>query len=157
MRYALLSGGINQIDTGHYYRDHRAEYVVGQVLKTMFRKFGLDRSEIFVTSKQGFIGDNSLHEAPSQLVFEELRQQTELEEKDFFLSEDRKNFYSFEPAFLDFSLNYSSRKMGLETIDCAVLDQPYETTYYHDMEYATRERRQERYFANLARAFEFYE
>ena len=32
LRYALLSGGINQIITGHSDRMHSAEYTVGKVL-----------------------------------------------------------------------------------------------------------------------------
>jgi len=39
----------------------------------MFRKFGLDRSEVFISSRQGIVGDNSYRDAPAELIFEELR------------------------------------------------------------------------------------
>ena len=64
----MLSGGINQIDTGHTYRQHRSELVVGKALKTMFKKFGMQRDEVFINSKQGFIGENHFEQAPAELV-----------------------------------------------------------------------------------------
>ena len=60
LKYAILSGGVNHIDTGHQYRRHRSEHVVGQVLRTLTEKYGLEREELFITSKQGFVGFNSI-------------------------------------------------------------------------------------------------
>lgn len=51
IRSAVLSGGINHIDTGHFFRCHRAEHTVGKALQTLHRKFGLQREEVFITSK----------------------------------------------------------------------------------------------------------
>lgn len=112
LRQALLSGGINHIDTGHSFREHRAEYTVAKVLRTLFNKFGLSREEVFINSKQGFIGNNSYVDAPQELVLEELKQQTSLTEEDFCIIDQNdgsggKEYYSLEPAFLEFSLNFS--------------------------------------------------
>jgi len=60
LKYAVLSGGVNHIDTGHQYRRHRSEHVVGQVLRTLTEKYGLSREEVFITSKQGFVGYDSI-------------------------------------------------------------------------------------------------
>lgn len=68
----MLTGGINHIDTCHSFRGHRAEFTIGRVLQTMFEKFGLKREEVFVNSKQGFIGDNTFEDAPAELTFQEL-------------------------------------------------------------------------------------
>jgi len=38
----------------------------------MFKKFGMQRDEVFINSKQGFIGINNAEDAPSELVLEEL-------------------------------------------------------------------------------------
>ena len=78
IRTALLSGSINHIDTGCFMRDHRAEMVAGRVLYTMFEKFGMDRSEVFVNSKHGLIGDNAYDEMYSSLIFQELIQNSAL-------------------------------------------------------------------------------
>ena len=51
LKYAILSGGMNHIDTGHSFRQHRAELTIGKLLPTLFEKYGLERDEIFVNSK----------------------------------------------------------------------------------------------------------
>ena len=61
------------------------------------------------------------------------------------------------PAFLDFSLNYSLKKLQLSTLDAALLTQPHETCNHHDMQHASKEHRKQKYFDQIARAFEFYE
>ena len=101
---------------------------------------------MFVNSKQGFIGDNDFEEAPAKLVFEELLANSSLEREDFYVLDDEQTYYSLHPAFLDFSLNYSLNKLQLETLDAVLLTQPFETIYHHELEYATKERRKQRYF-----------
>ena len=32
LKYAILSGGLNHIDTGHAFRQHRAELTIGKLL-----------------------------------------------------------------------------------------------------------------------------
>ena len=73
----------------------------------------MDRSEVFINSKQGFIGDNDFEDAPSQLIFQELLANTTLKQDDFYILDDEKTYYSMDPAFLDFSLNYSLKKLHL--------------------------------------------
>ena len=41
LRYAVMGGGCNHLDTGHTFRSHRSEYVVGRVLRTLIEKYGL--------------------------------------------------------------------------------------------------------------------
>lgn len=48
---ALMSGGVNHIDTGHTYRFHRAEKLVGNVLRTLIEKHGYSRNEFYINSK----------------------------------------------------------------------------------------------------------
>ena len=81
-------------------------------------------------------------DAPAALVFEELKQQTPLREEDFYIFDEEKTFYSLHPDFLEFSLNLSLQKLGLETLDCALLVDPFEVTYWHDLRYASTERRE---------------
>ena len=50
MKHAILSG-VNQIDTSLAYRCHRSEHVVGAVLQTLIKKYGMNRAEIYITSK----------------------------------------------------------------------------------------------------------
>ena len=103
LKYGILSGGINHIDTGHQYRRHRAERVVGLVLRTLTEKFGLQRDEVFITSKQGFVGYNSIDNTKELLQVEELLQTTDLTADEFMDG----CMYSIHPTFLDICLNNS--------------------------------------------------
>ena len=123
IRTALLSGGINHIDTGSFFAYQRAEPVVGKALKTMFEKFGMSREEVFVNSKQGWLLGNDTEEAPAALILEELLKSTNLTEEDF-ISEKRFNhdtFYSMHPEYLNFSLDFSLKQLGLQTLDAVLL------------------------------------
>ena len=51
LKYAIMSGGVNHIDTSHTFRRHRSELVVGKVLHTLIEKYGLEREEVFINSK----------------------------------------------------------------------------------------------------------
>ena len=129
----------------------------------MFKKFGMRRQEIFVNSKQGILCDNSYEQAQVQLILEELKKQTSLEEDDLIPvmrnDEEKRvtHYMSLQPAFLDFSLNYTRRSLQLETLDAALLMTPFEFTYRHKLETATDEKRRMRYRDAMANAFEFYE
>jgi aryl-alcohol dehydrogenase-like predicted oxidoreductase len=43
VKHALMSGGINHIDTGYNFRNQQSDRVVGQVLRTLINKYGYDR------------------------------------------------------------------------------------------------------------------
>ena len=55
-----LSGGINLIDTAINYRCQKAERTVGAVLKTLIHKYGINRDELFICTKNGYIPVNLL-------------------------------------------------------------------------------------------------
>ena len=156
LKYAILSGGMNHIDTGHSFRQHRAELTIGKLLTTLFEKYGVEREELFINSKQGAVGMNAYEEAPAQLIARELIDSTELEATDFA----RGGRYSLHPHFLDYSLNQSLEKLNLRTIDCAILQNPFEAAFLgytpEEAGHSTSARHQ-RYLYRLARAFQFYE
>ena len=83
MKYQILSGGINQIDSGHHFRWHKTEYTLGKLLNTLFQKYRLGRDEIFITSKQGYLDFNYQEKAHKTLVMQELVSSSSLQEKDF--------------------------------------------------------------------------
>lgn len=69
-----------------------------------------------------------------------------LDPKDFL----HGKFYSFDPVYLKRSLDVSRGKLNLSTIDCVLLQNPFEVgsiMYPDPAEYTKR----------LAKAFEFYE
>ena len=68
LKYQILSGGINHIDSGHQFRWHKTELILGQLLNTLFEKYKLGRDEIFITSKQGYLDFNYQEKAHQDLV-----------------------------------------------------------------------------------------
>ena len=62
------------------------------------------------------------------------------------------------PEFLNFSLDYSLSKLGLQTLDAVLLTQPFEVAYHtKELRYASLERQLNHYYDKLAKSFEFYE
>lgn len=53
-----MSGGINHIDTAPNYRYMQSERTMGRILTTMCRKYQYDRSELFISTKGGFIPED---------------------------------------------------------------------------------------------------
>ena len=51
LKHALMTGGINHIDTAANFRDQSSERIVGQVLQTLHHKYEIDRENFFVSSK----------------------------------------------------------------------------------------------------------
>jgi len=54
-----LSGGVNVVDTAINYRCQKAERSIGAALKTLINKNGVNRDELFISSKNGYIPDDS--------------------------------------------------------------------------------------------------
>ena len=77
LKHAIMSG-VNQIDTGHSFRGHRSELVVGLVLRSLVHKYGIDRSEVNVISKQGWVGSDSINEVPKEILVREIISSTGL-------------------------------------------------------------------------------
>ena len=85
LKYQILSGGVNHIDSGHHFRWHKAEYTLGKLLSTLFQKYRVERDELFITSKQGYLDLNYKEKAHYNLVIQELISSTSLDETDFVL------------------------------------------------------------------------
>jgi aryl-alcohol dehydrogenase-like predicted oxidoreductase len=65
LKLLVLSGGVNVIDTAINYRCSKAERVIGACLKTLTRKYGIKRDELFVCTKNGYIPDDADKGAPA--------------------------------------------------------------------------------------------
>ena len=150
VRWAVLSGGCNHLDTGHVFRCHRSEYVVGLVLRTLVEKFGVQRDEVFINSKQGFLDYDAFNQEKTSLQIEELIQSSGLSISPSDFHDHGMMKYSMHPISLKNSLKKSLAKMNISTLDCAFLDEPHETIRRFMDDKA-------QFNAQLTRAFEFYE
>ena len=68
----MLSGKINHIETNYSSRYQRAERVAGAAIMTLIEKYGIEREELFISTKQGFMSHDSVDKIPAKLIKEEL-------------------------------------------------------------------------------------
>ena len=109
---AAIDGGVNVIDTSLNYRNQRSEKNIGAALARMNAAGKLQRDEILVCTKAGYLVPNAIPSVPlksGELV---------------------ANAHSMAPAFLEDQLERSRQNLGLETIDVFYLHNP-ETQFKH--------------------------
>lgn len=146
LKKALMSGGVNSVDTSCQFREQSAERVVGAVLRTLVEKYGFSRNEFFIHSKQGHIVNDHEEQCPGLVEVKEVieRSNGKLSLDDFaneldiaagmgmdisrveHLKEDMNPLYSIHPVWLEHSLKKTLKKLGIETLDCYLLSDPIE-------------------------------
>lgn len=92
------------------------------------------------------MGQDSNDGSEAAVMIQEACNETGLTKADF---QAGRYGYSLDPAFLRFSLKRSLKRLQLESVDCLIIQNPYEV-YRQTFG-------QQKYEAMLARAFEFYE
>jgi aryl-alcohol dehydrogenase-like predicted oxidoreductase len=144
-----LTSGVNLIDTSANYADGGSEKLVGEVLKRLIESDRINRNQIVVVSKGGY-----------------------LQGSNYALSQQRKNEgnpfkavveyaegmeHCIHPGFLDDQIGRSLERLGLETLDGYLLHNP---EYYLGWAYKQgmdRERAAQEYYQRIDRAFRFLE
>ena len=84
LKYLLKSSTLNTIDTAINYRCQKAERTIGAVLRTLLTentnaadaddKEALSRDEIFVSSKSGYVPEDSDAGISSAILLEDLKE-----------------------------------------------------------------------------------
>ena len=59
IKQAVLSGGLNHIDTAPNYRYMKSEKTVGKAITTLHNKYDITRNMLFLTSKAGYVPENA--------------------------------------------------------------------------------------------------
>lgn len=59
IKQAVLSGGVNHIDTAPNYRYLKSEKTVGKALATLQHKYDIGRNMVFVSSKAGYVPEDA--------------------------------------------------------------------------------------------------
>jgi aryl-alcohol dehydrogenase-like predicted oxidoreductase len=59
IKTAVLSGGVNHIDTAPNYRYKKSETTVGKILTTLDNKYGVHRDQLFISTKGGYIPEDA--------------------------------------------------------------------------------------------------
>lgn len=111
-----LSMGFNVIDTSSNYGDGESESLIGKVLTKKIQKGELKRENVFIITKVGYIQGKNL-----EIV-------TELENTNRAFPEityyQEGCYHCIHPFFLEDQLEYSLKRLGLETVDVFLLHNP---------------------------------
>jgi aryl-alcohol dehydrogenase-like predicted oxidoreductase len=119
VKTALL-GGINLIDTAINYRYQMSEREIGEALSELFDSGMLERDEVVLTSKAGFLPlDFPFPANPYEWIEEQIVAKN-LAAKEYIVADQ----HAITPAFLEWSLERSLQNLGVETIDIFFLHNP---------------------------------
>lgn len=111
-KYLLNSGSVNVIDTAANYRCQKAERTIGQALKYA----EVERDEIFVSTKAGYIPDDADNGIPAASLIQDLKDQELITDEDV-----AGGIHCMHPNFLAHQLDASKKNLGLGTIDLVYL------------------------------------
>lgn len=115
--YYTVSKGVNVIDSAINYRGQRSERAVRLALRKLFGAGTVNREDVFVSTKAGFIpGDSQKRLSPQKTVAS-----WATTTKDFPSDEVVEGKHCIAPACLNSSLHASRNNLGLYTIDLVYL------------------------------------
>jgi aryl-alcohol dehydrogenase-like predicted oxidoreductase len=115
-----ILGGINVIDAAINYRAQRSERVIGQVLAGLIERGLIERDEIFVSTKGGFIPfDGDIPADPTGYFRDRF-----LKTKILAPADVVAGCHSLAPQFIDNQFEQSRHNLGLETIDLYYIHNP---------------------------------
>ena len=111
-----LRSGLNLIDTASNYADGRSERLVGEVLLDLSDKRELERAEVVVVSKLGYVQEQS-HQlaAARKAVGKPFPEMVEYSER---------LWHCIHPEWLADQLGHSLDRLGIETLDVFLLHNP---------------------------------
>jgi len=115
LRYALLNG-FNLIDTSSNYTDGGSEMLIGNLLQEMFEREELDRNEVVIVSKGGYVQGQNL----------KIASQYETENHPFpdMVKYLEACWHCIHPDFLEEQLSRSLERLCLPSIDIYLLHNP---------------------------------
>ncbi|MWV63337.1 aldo/keto reductase [Halorubrum sp. JWXQ-INN 858] len=135
-----LRSGVNVVDTAANYRCGRAERVVGEAV----RDAGIDRDAVVVATKGGFLPfDGSRPDDPGAYVRDRFVDPGIVDVDDL-----AGGAHCLAPAYLEWSLDRSLDRLGLDQVDCY---------YVHNPETQLAARSREDVYDALEAAFEALE
>jgi aryl-alcohol dehydrogenase-like predicted oxidoreductase len=112
--------GTNVVDSAVNYRHQRSERSIGEALGQMISESRIERQEIFVATKGGFLTFDAHEPSDPGTYFEENYVRTGIVRPDDVAA----GCHVMSPAFLDNQIETSRKNLGLETIDLYYLHNP---------------------------------
>lgn len=115
-----LSRGCNVIDTAINYRCQRSERAIGEAVSTAIETGAVQRDEVFVSSKAGFIPFDREPPSDPPGYFRETFIDSGIMQADELVA----GCHCMTPGYLEHQLECSRRNLGLETLDLYYVHNP---------------------------------
>ena len=140
-----ILAGINVIDTAINYRSQKAERSVGAALSDIVEEGMINREEIFVSTKNGYVtNDGDIKEDFWQYVNREYVSKGVVKPNDI-----TSGYHCMTVPYLEDQLERSRKNLGLDCIDLMYL--------HNAIEGQIKDKTKEEFLKNLRSCFEFYE
>ncbi len=144
VKNSILSG-VNVIDTAINYRSQKAERSVGKAISELINESKLNRDEIFVCTKNGYVtNDADVKEDFWQYVNREYVSRGIIKKNDI-----TSGYHCMTVPYLNDQLERSRKNLGLDCIDLMYL--------HNAVEGQLQDVNKEQFMKNLRSCFEFYE
>ena len=144
-----LTDGINLIDTSTNYTDGGSETLVGQVLEKLIRENRLQRDQVVVVSKIGYLQGQNFA----------LSQQRKIQGHPFpdLVLYGEQLEHCIHPEFIDDQLDRSLKRLQLETLDVLMLHNPEYYLSWAGQQGADLDEAREEFYGRVERAFAYFE
>jgi len=140
-----ILAGINVIDTAINYRSQKAERSVGQAISELIQDTKLERNEIFISTKNGYVtNDGDVKEDFWQYVNNEFVTKGVIQANDI-----TSGYHCMTVPYLEDQLVRSRKNLGLDCIDLMYL--------HNAVEGQIKDIDKAQFMKNLRSCFEFYE
>ena len=140
-----ILAGINVIDTAINYRSQKAERSVGKAILELIQEEKINRNEIFVSSKNGYVtNDGDVKEDFWKYVNKEYVSKGVIQANDI-----TSGYHCMTVPYLEDQLERSRKNLGLKCIDLMYL--------HNAVEGQIKDIDKDQFMKNLRSSFEFYE
>lgn len=116
---SILSGTINLIDTSDNFRFCKSERVVGSALRYLTQEKLLQREEVIIATKGGFVAQDADIGVNFDQTVKSLLTKNIIKSEDVIKEEN-----CIEPEFISHQFENSRKRLGVETIDFYSLNLP---------------------------------
>ncbi len=121
VKSCVLSGSVNIIDTAINYRYMKSEKAIGKALNALKNKYEVDREELFICSKIGYVPEDAEKGRRSHSFVQELVEEKKIEIEDVIFDEKNRPIHCMHPEYLKQQMEKSLNNLGLETLDVMYL------------------------------------
>lgn len=145
VKLSIQGGAINVIDTAINYRSQKSERSIGKALKELIEEGAINRDEVFISSKNGYVTDDG----DIRMEFWTYIHNTLIKTGVIRAEDISSGYHCMTIPYLNDQLERSLRNLGLDCIDLMYL--------HNSVEGQVQDVGMQQFMKMLREVFEFYE